>query len=174
MPRLALKPDSSFFRKIAHGAFGCRAVSSDLNAKGHALVELERGATDTKLWKDVKRKRVRIPDLVCTRCGLRVESKTKTKADLSMSHSAENSRTWDFGMVDADLIAFPVCIPAKEAYWSRGKLGDESSYWHEKNWIEWQLQGVINYFSRQALRTVPFVDRPRKGVTEGSEAIIAW
>jgi HEAT repeat protein len=174
MPRLALKPDSSFFRKIAHGAFGCRAVCNDLNGKGHAIVELERGATDTKLWKDVKRKRVRIPDLVCTRCGLRVESKTKTKADLSMSHSTENSRAWDFGMVDGDLIAFPVCVPAKEAYWSRGKLGDEASYWHEKNWIEWQMQGVINYFSRQALRAVPFVDRPRKGVTEGSEATIAW
>src|SRR5437899_2147860 len=84
---------------------------------------------------------------ICNGRVWRVESKTKTKADLSMSHSTESSRTWDFGMVDTDLIAFPVCIPAKEAYWSRGKLGDEASYWHEKNWIDWRLQGVTNYFS---------------------------
>jgi HEAT repeat protein len=174
MPRLALKPDSSFFREIAHGAFGGRAVCKDLDQKGHAMAELERGATDTKMWKDVKRKRVRIPDLICTRCGLRVESKTKTKPDLAMSQSTENSRAWDSGMVDADLIAFPVCIPSKEAYWSRGKLGNKTSYWHEKNWVEWQLEGAVNYFSRRALRTVPFVNRPRKGVTEGAEAIIAW
>lgn len=54
--------------------------------------ELERGSTDTKLWKDVKRKRVRIPDLVCTKCGLRVESRAKTAPDLSMSHSPERRR----------------------------------------------------------------------------------
>ena len=87
MPRLALKPDSSFFRKIAMGAVGTRTVCGDLAHRGHELVELERGSLDTKLWKDVKRKRVRIPDLVCCRCGIRVESRAKTKAELSVSHS---------------------------------------------------------------------------------------
>ena len=65
MPRLSFKPDASFFRKIAIGAVGARAVAKDLSRHGHKMVELERGSTDTKLWKDVKRKRVRIPDLVC-------------------------------------------------------------------------------------------------------------
>ena len=51
------------------------------------MLELERGSTETKPWKDVKRKRVRIPDLVYRACGLRVESRAKTKAELSMSHS---------------------------------------------------------------------------------------
>ena len=87
MARLSFKPDSSFFRKIAVGAVGARAVCSDLAGRGHEMVELERGATDTKLWKDVKRKRVRIPDLVCSRCGVRVECRTKTRPELSMSHS---------------------------------------------------------------------------------------
>ena len=82
MPRLALKPDSSFFRKIALGAVGSRRVAQDLDRLGHRIRELERGAMDTKLWKDVKRKRVRIPDLVCERCGLRVESRAKTKPEL--------------------------------------------------------------------------------------------
>ena len=82
MPRLSFKPDSSFFRKITVGAVGTRAVAADLAQQGHDMVELERGSTDTKLWKDVKRKRVRIPDLVCRRCGLRIESRAKVKAEL--------------------------------------------------------------------------------------------
>src|SRR3990172_873458 len=115
MARLALKPDSSFFRKIAIGVVGSRAVCVHLRQHGHDAVELERGSTDTKLWKEVKRKRVRIPDLVCERCGLRIESRAKTKAELSMSHSpTDEERAWDFGMVDSDLIAFPVCRAERE------------------------------------------------------------
>lgn len=76
---------------------------------------------DTKLWKDVKRKRVRIPDLVCQRCGLRVESRAKTKTELSMSHSPTDvERAWDFGMVDTDVIAFPVCRAGEENQWTAG------------------------------------------------------
>jgi len=109
MPRLAFKPDSSFFRKIVIGAVGARAVIADLARQGHRCVELERGSTDTKLWKDVKRKRVRIPDLVCLNCGARIECRAKTKLELAMSHSTTDAeRAWDFGMVDTDWIAFPV------------------------------------------------------------------
>ena len=86
MPRLALKPDSSFFRKIALGAVGSRRVAHDLDRLGHRIAELERGAMDTKLWKEVKRKRVRIPDLVCQYCGLRVESRAKTKTAVSQPY----------------------------------------------------------------------------------------
>ena len=115
MPRHSLKPDASFFRKIAIGAVGVRAVVNDLSRLGHEMEELERGSTDSKLWKDVKRKRVRIPDLVCSRCGLRIESRAKTKANLSMSHSpVEAARAWDFGMVNSDVVAFPVCEANEE------------------------------------------------------------
>ena len=74
---MLFKPDASFFRKLALGAVGAAAVRSYLDGLGHALVELERGSLDTRLWKDVKRKRVRIPDLVCARCGVRVESRAQ-------------------------------------------------------------------------------------------------
>lgn len=98
MPRLDLKPDSSYFRKIALGAVGGRHVARDPERLGHRIVELERGVMETKLWKHVKRKRVRIPDLVCELCGLRVESRAKTKTELSMSHSlSAHERAWDFG-----------------------------------------------------------------------------
>jgi len=175
MARLAFKPDSSFFRKIAIGAVGARAVAEDLDGYGHQIDELERGSTDTKLWKDVKRKRVRIPDLVCRRCGLRIESRAKTKAELSMSHSpTDEARAWDFGMVDADWVAFPVCEPAQEESWTAGRLGTTASYWHERNWIRWRTGVRVNYFTVGAFRAVTSTRTTTKGVTEGSETAIAW
>ena len=175
MPRLSLKPDSSFFRKIALGAVGSRHVAQDLGRLGHQIEELERGALDTKLWKEVKRKRVRIPDLVCRHCGLRVESRAKTKTELSMSHSpTDQERAWDFGMVDTDVIAFPICNAADEKQWSAGRLGEPISYWHERNWIRWQPQGKVNYVRVSRFRAVPQGSAATKGVTEGSETSVAW
>jgi len=175
MPRLALKPDSSFFRKIAIGAVGSRAICEDLSSHDHSMVELERGSTDTKLWKEVKRKRVRIPDLVCTHCGQRAESRAKTKAELSMSHSpTDQERAWDFGMVDGDYIGFPVCEALDERYWSAGRLQDQNSYWHERNWVRWQLKGKVNYFRVATFRGSPHTKVSTKGVTEGSETSVSW
>ncbi len=175
MLRLALKPDSSFFRKIAIGAVGSRAICIDLSTHGHNMVELERGSTETKLWKDVKRKRVRIPDLVCTRCGQRAESRAKTKAELSMSHSlTDQERAWDFGMVESDYIGFPVCEAIDEKYWSAGRLQSDASYWHERNWVRWQLTGKINYFRVATFRGSPHTRVSTKGVTEGSETSVSW
>lgn len=175
MPRLALKTDSSFFRKIALGAIGTRRVSEDLTAYGHEMFELERGSLDTKLWKEVKRKRVRIPDLVCSLCGVRVESRAKTKAELSMSHSLTDAeRAWDFGMVNSDWIAFPVCRPVDEKLWTYGRLGSRTSYWHERNWVEWQMDGGVNYFTVGVFRSTPHTSTATKGVTEGSETTLSW
>ena len=139
------------------------------------MVELERGSTETKLWKEVKRKRVRIPDLVCTRCGQRAESRAKTKAELSMSHSlTDQERAWDFGMVEGDYIGFPVCEAIDEKYWSAGRLQSEASYWHERNWVRWQLKGKINYFRVATFRGSPHTKVSTKGVTEGSETSVSW
>ena len=175
MPRLALKPDSSFFQKIALGAVGSRCVAQDLDRLGHRIAELERGAMDIKLWKDVKRKRVRIPDLVCKRCGLRVESRAKTKTELSMSHSpTDQERAWNFGMVDADVIAFPVCTAGEKKLWSSGRLKEPVSYWHERNWISWQPEGKVNYVRVGRFRVLPPGKTTTKGVTEGSETSVGW
>lgn len=172
--RLAFKPDSSFFRKIALGAVGVRAVQRDLEQYRHDIAELERGALDTKIWKEVKRKRVRIPDLVCTRCGIRIECRTKSNPELSMSHSFnEHERAWDYGMIDTDYVAFPIC-GAVEYQWSSGKLENNTSYWHERNWVRWSNIGAINYFTVDSLRRVPFSRTSRKGATEGAEAKIIW
>lgn len=175
MARLSFKPDSSFFRKIVVGAVGARAVVADMANFGHRFLELERGSTETKLWKEVKRKRVRIPDLVCVHCGQRVECRAKTKLELAMSHSPTDAeRAWDYGMIDSDWIAFPFCEAAEEAAWSAGILQHADSYWREKSWVRWQTRGTINYFSVQAFRSQIHARSRTKGVEEGSEGIIAW
>ncbi len=157
------------------GAVGARAVCDDLARHGHTVIELERGSTDTRLWKEVKRKRVRIPDLVCQTCGMRIESRAKTEAALSMSHSpTEEERCWDFGLVDGDYIAFPVCQAVEERYWSSGRLFLRRSYWHERNWVRWEPKDHINYVQVSAFRSAAHTRSSRKGVTEGSETSITW
>ncbi len=174
MARFSFKPDASFYRKIAIGAIGVRAVQADLEPHGHELVELERGAAGTRIWKEVKRKRVRIPDLVCKRCGLRIECRAKTNTELSMSHSPTDAeRAWDYGMVDSDWIAFPICR-AKDEDWRRGVLHGSGSYWHERNWVDWEVDGKINYLTVEAFRSAPSDQTRTKGVTEGSETTISW
>lgn len=175
MRRMSFKPDASFFKYIAIGAVGVRAVIDDMNRHGHELRELERGATETKLWKDIKRKRIRIPDLVCTRCGLRIESRAKTARILAMSHSrSERERSWDYGMVDDDLIAFPVCSNSDELYESTGRLHGSMSYWRERRWDKWIADGGINYLAVRCLRAIAPDENAEKGVTEGSEGTVAW
>ncbi|MCL6442273.1 MAG: HEAT repeat domain-containing protein [Alicyclobacillus sp.] len=175
MPRLSLKVDSSFFQKISLGAIGVRSVREDMDRLGHRMVELERGSSDTKLWKEVKRKRVRIPDLICLDCGLRIESRAKSNYEISMSHSyADQERAWDFGMVDSDIVAFPVCKMKSESNWSVGRLRDDISYWHERTWTSWARPTYINYFRVSDFRRVNPASSSTKGVTEGSETSIQW
>lgn len=183
MARLAFKPDASFFEKIAIGAVGARAVVRDLNTRGHDMRELENGATATKMWKDVKRKRVRIPDLLCVRCGLRVESRAKSsKPELAVSHSdTDAERAWDYGLVPGDLLAFPVCTRIDEDNWSVGQLRNEASssqreasYWHSRARVLWAADRFVNYFRVSELRAVEHSGSRTKGVTEGSETAINW
>jgi len=174
-PRLSTKPDASFFRKIVVGAVGARAVVQDLAVHDHEFVELERGSTDTKLWKEVKRKRVRIPDLVCVRCGQRIECRAKTKNDLSMSHSPNNEeRAWNFGMSGHDWIAFPVCIAAEETDSTLGRLREEGSYWTEEHRIAWATNTYINYFAVSEFEAHQHNRSSTKSGEEGAETFIQW
>ncbi len=175
MPRRqAFKTDSSFFRMLAAGAVGARAVQQYLNSLGHKMVELERGALSTRIWRGVKRKRVRIPDLCCTQCGVRIESRAKTSTELSMSHSpGEAERAWDYGMLDSDWVAFPI-LSAGESVWSAGRLQEQRSLWRERHLTTWQVEGWINLFTVQSFRRVTPTQLKSKGVSEGSEVQVRW
>ena len=49
----------------------------------------------------------------------------RPRTELSLSHSpTDQERAWDFGMVDADVIAFPVCKAGEEKQWSAGRLSE--------------------------------------------------
>jgi len=159
---------------LATGAVGAKAVQAALNSRGHNLVELERGSLSTKIWRDVKRKRVRIPDLCCAKCGVRVESRAKTRPDLAMSHSPRDAeRAWDYGMLDNDLIAFPI-LAADEDVWSEGLLAEPRSLWRERTLTSWEIVGFVNFFWVREFRSVVPKQQKPKGVTEGSEVQVSW
>lgn len=109
IPR-TFKTDESFLEKIAIGATGTRQTFLNLREQGHEPIELERGSMSFKIWRAIKIKRLRVPDILCTRCGRRVESRAKTRLEVSMSHSlADPERGWDASLTDDDRVAFVYC-----------------------------------------------------------------
>ncbi len=100
------KSDDSFLRKLAVGAAGTNATIAYLRSMDFNPIELDRGSTGFKIWKKIKIKRVRMPDILCLNTGLRFESRGKTKLEISMSHSLKDpKRSWDAGMRDDDLVS---------------------------------------------------------------------
>ena len=107
----AYKTDESFLEKIAIGAVGTKRVFEDLQRNGHLPIELERSSMSFKIWKKIKIKRVRVPDVLCVNCNKRIESRAKTKLVVSMSHSdADPERGWSFGLEKSDYAAFYLMI----------------------------------------------------------------
>lgn len=103
------KSDESFLRKLTVGAAGTNVTIDCLRTMGFNPIELERGSTGFKIWKKIKIKRVRVPDILCLKTGLRFESRGKTKLEISMSHSLNDPRrAWDAGMRDDDFVSIVV------------------------------------------------------------------
>lgn len=100
------KSDDSFLRKLVVGAAGTNATIARLKSLGFNPIELERGSTGFKIWKKIKIKRIRVPDILCLNTGIRFESRGKTKLEISMSHSkSDPRRSWDAGMRANDFVA---------------------------------------------------------------------
>jgi len=161
MSRRAFKTDVSFLEKISAGATGTTRVFEDLKRQGHSPIELERGSMSFKIWKKIKIKRVRVPDILCVRCGIRVESRAKTDLQITMSHSiSDPNRGWDFGLTDNDFIAFVQCV----------KSGERP--------IDWRADELVQYVKvqemRKALAEKKVVSVKPKGATEGFEARLTW
>jgi hypothetical protein len=155
------KSDDSFLRKLAVGAAGTNATIAQLKAMGFNPIELERGSTGFKIWKKIKIKRVRVPDILCLETGLRFESRGKTKLEISMSHSLKDpKRTWDAGMRDDDLVSIVVF-----------EQNDVSP-------IDLKQISPVHFVSVRELRQAftanqVSITRP-KGVEEGSEIRVMW
>lgn len=152
---MGFKEDADFARFVSMGAVGAAAVAFDLSHEhGHRMVELERYAMANKVWQ-TKVKRLRLPDLLCVRCGLRVEARAKSKLGIVLSHSDTPGREWDSGgMRDGDLFAF-----------IRADLSRFPPY-----------ASAPSFFSKAALRAG--IDQARrsapKAASEGSESTLTW
>ncbi len=153
---MGFKEDADFARFVSMGAIGSAQVADDLRGRlGHDPIELERYAMSNKVWQ-TKVKRLRLPDLVCASCGVRVESRAKSKLGIILSHSDVPGREWDAGgMRETDLYAF-----------LRVQLGVD-------------LSGAVStphYLSTAALRaSLTGAKRSAaKAASEGSEVTLTW
>ena len=160
MPR-SFKSDESFLEKISMGAIGTQRVFLDMASQGHRPIELERGSRSFKLWKQIKIKRIRVPDILCVSCGHKVESRAKTSFMISMSHSlADPERGWDSGLGQHDKVALVVC----------GRSGNRP--------IDWAADDLVQYAEVEDLRKAvndqhALITKP-KGREEGFETVVLW
>ncbi len=103
---MAFKELASFVRFVTMGALGTRRAMVALRDAGHVPVELERYCSSNKIWT-TKIKRLRLPDLACSRCGQRFEVRGKSNLEIKMSDSPSNAdRQWDSGLRDEDRAIF--------------------------------------------------------------------
>jgi len=159
--RRALKSDVSFLEKISMGAVGTHRAFEHLREQGHNPLELERGSMSFKIWKNIKIKRIIVPDILCVTCGRRIESRAKTTLEISMSHSlSDPERGWDYGLNDSDFVALVICKCVG------------------KRPIDWQDDKLVQYISISDLRSAQKNNLVRlvkpKGAEEGFEARISW
>lgn len=155
------KSDDSFLRKLAVGAAGTNATIKRLKKIGFEPIELERGSTGYKIWKKIKIKRVRVPDILCLKTGQRFESRGKTKLEISMSHSLNDPRrAWDAGMRDDDYVSIVLFESASDSP------------------IDWKKISPVHFVSVKDMRAAfaggqVTITKP-KGVEEGSEIRVLW
>lgn len=103
---MGFKADASFLRFLTMGAAGVRRTMEQLRGQGFNPIELERYCGSNKIWA-TKVKRLRLPDLLCTSTGLRVEVRAKANLQVRVSDAPKNpERVWDAGLRDDDAVAF--------------------------------------------------------------------
>lgn len=153
----SLKEDASFIEFLALGATATERTIEFLDERGHEVIELERGARSTRIWKH-KEKQLRVPDLLCLECGRKIESRGKKNLEITMSHStSDGERTWDYDADDEDWVALVKCT----------KEGD-----HPRDWSAPEIVNIVSY--DQLRETVDMTKQDRSGPTQGSELTITW
>lgn len=152
---MGFKSDREFLRNVSIGAIGTRQVASILAKGGFEVIELERYSSSNKIWA-TKIKRLRVPDLLCLKSGIRIESRAKSSLEVTMSHAEKNpERAWDKGLRDSDLIAFIRCSAVDDT---------------------WQPSNRIALFRVGEMRaTAGLAGLSRmKAASEGSEIRLTW
>lgn len=152
---MGFKEDGDFARFVAMGAVGAATAADVLRDRyGHQPIEFERYAMANKVWQS-KVKRLRLPDLLCVRCGLRIEARAKSKLGIVLSHSDTPGRRWDDGgMRDSDLYAF--------------MRADSSGFPPVAAEPDWFTTAALRSSVADARRSQP------KAASEGSEVTLRW
>lgn len=111
---MGFKVDTSFLRFLTMGALGVRQVVAELKSRRFEPIELERYCASNKIWA-TKVKRLRLPDLLCVRTGIRVEVRAKSDLRIRMSDAPNNpERAWDAGLRDEDVVALISCADSSD------------------------------------------------------------
>ena len=127
---MGFKADTSFLRFLSMGAVGVRRTMERFRDHGFEPIELERYCGSNKIWT-AKVKRLRLPDLLCVKTGMRAEVRAKSDLKIRMSDAPANpDRVWDAGLRDDDIVALITCFdtdagpePADDAvYFTVGAL----------------------------------------------------
>lgn len=152
---MGFKEDEEFARLLTMGAHAAAAISEDLEQQhGHRIVELERYARANKIWA-IKVKRMRLPDLLCLRCGRRFEAKGKSKLEFKLSDSSKPDREWwAGGMREHDAFAFVRVVVHGES----------------------ATVGQVVYTTLASLRAAQdaLISGARKAVSAGAEVAVSW
>ena len=107
---MGFKADTSFLRFLSMGAAGVHRTMDRLRDRGFEPIELERYCGSNKIWT-TKVKRLRLPDLLCVKTGMRAEVRAKTDLKIRMSDAPANpDRVWDAGLRDDDIVALITCF----------------------------------------------------------------
>ena len=92
------------------GAVGVHRTMDRFRDRGCEPIELERYCGSNKIWT-TKVKRLRLPDLLCVKTGMRAEVRAKTDLKIRMSDAPANpDRGWDAGLRDDDIVAVITCF----------------------------------------------------------------
>ena len=96
------------------GAVGVHRTMDRFRDRGFEPIELERNCGSNKIWT-TKVKRLRLPDLLCVKTGMRAEVRAKTDLKIRMSDAPANpDRVWDAGLRDDDIVAVITCFDRDE------------------------------------------------------------
>ena len=111
---MGFKADTSFLRFLSMGAASVHRTMDRLRDRGFEPIELERYCGSNKIWT-TKVKRLRLPDLLCVKTGMRAEVRAKTDLKIRMSDAPANpDRVWDAGLRDDDIVALITCFDTDE------------------------------------------------------------
>lgn len=105
--RIIYKPDERFKEDLIKGAVGLSFIRKLFNERyGHDFVYLEEWGASTQIVKDKRLKKRRTTDLICRKCGMRIEVRAKTRDMISMSDST--ARPFEREHSEEDWVAFPI------------------------------------------------------------------